>query len=102
MLSGLGPLSNSEAGIASQGTRAIVQAMQATDVRRLVVVSAAPIGTVPSPGLPVRVSPKPGIKEAAIVRPDGYVAGRGAPGEEARLLDLLARALEAPAERRGS
>jgi 2-polyprenyl-6-methoxyphenol hydroxylase-like FAD-dependent oxidoreductase len=54
------------------------------------------------PGLPVRVSPKPGIKEAAIVRPDGYVAGRGAPGEEARLLDLLARALEAPAERRGS
>ena len=31
------------------------------------------------------------------MRPDGYVAGRGAPGEEARLLDLLARALEAPA-----
>jgi hypothetical protein len=29
------------------------------------------------------------------VRPDGYVAGRGAPGEEARLLDLLTRALEA-------
>ena len=52
------------------------------------------------PGLPVRVSPKPGIKEAAIVRPDGYVAGRGAPGEEARLLGMLARALEAPAERR--
>ena len=50
VLSGLGPRSNSEAGIASQGTRAIVQAMQATDVRRIVVVSAAPIGTVPSPG----------------------------------------------------
>jgi len=52
VLSGLGPRSRSEAGIASHGTRAIVQAMQATGVRRIVVVSAAPISTVPSPGRP--------------------------------------------------
>jgi putative NADH-flavin reductase len=52
VLSGLGPRSNSEAGIASQGTRAVVQAMKATGVRRIVVVSASPIGTVPSPGRP--------------------------------------------------
>ena len=52
VLSGLGPRSASEAGIASQGTQAIVQAMQATGVRRIVVVSAAPIATVPSPGRP--------------------------------------------------
>ena len=52
VLSGLGPRSTSDAGIASQGTRAIIQAMQATGVRRIVVVSAAPIGTVPSPGRP--------------------------------------------------
>jgi putative NADH-flavin reductase len=52
VLSGLGPRSNAEAGIASHGTRAIVQAIQATGVRRIVVVSAAPIGTVPSPGRP--------------------------------------------------
>jgi len=52
VLSGLGARSPSEAGVAWRGTRAIVEAMQATDVRRIVVVSAAPIGTVPSPGNP--------------------------------------------------
>jgi putative NADH-flavin reductase len=52
VLSGLGPRSRSDAGITSRGTRAIVQAMQATGVRRVVVVSAAPIGTVPSPARP--------------------------------------------------
>jgi uncharacterized protein YbjT (DUF2867 family) len=52
VLSGLGPRPLSETGITSRGTRAIIQAMRATDVRRIVVVSAAPIGTVPSPGSP--------------------------------------------------
>ncbi len=50
VLSGLGPRPLSEAGITSRGTRAIIQAMRATGVRRIVAVSAAPIGTVPSPG----------------------------------------------------
>jgi uncharacterized protein YbjT (DUF2867 family) len=52
VLSGLGPHSNSDAGIASRGTRAIVAAMHATNVRRIVVISAAPVSTVPSPGRP--------------------------------------------------
>ena len=52
VLSGLGPRTLSEAGITSRGTRAIVDAMKATDARRIVVISAAPIGTVPSPGRP--------------------------------------------------
>jgi putative NADH-flavin reductase len=53
VLSGLGPRNpRSGAGIASRGTRAIVAAMLATGARRIVVVSAAPIGTVPSPGRP--------------------------------------------------
>jgi putative NADH-flavin reductase len=60
VLSGLGPRSRSEAGIAAQGTRAIVAAMQAAGVRRIVVVSAAPIGTVPSPGRPAPPRHDPG------------------------------------------
>jgi putative NADH-flavin reductase len=52
VVSGLGPATRSDAGIASRGTRAIVRAMQATGVRRIVAVSAAPISTVPSPGRP--------------------------------------------------
>ncbi len=52
VLSGLGPRSNAEAGIATQGTQAITTAMKAAGVRRIIVVSAAPIGTVPSPGRP--------------------------------------------------
>lgn len=52
VLSGLGARSKADAGVAERGTRAIVAAMQAAGVRRLVVVSAAPIGTVASPGRP--------------------------------------------------
>jgi hypothetical protein len=49
-----------EIGIASQGTWAIVRAMQATGARRIVVVSAAPIGTVPSPDRPKPPKHDPG------------------------------------------
>lgn len=60
VLSGFGPRSASEIGIASQGTGAIVEAMQATGVRRLVVVSSASISTVPSPGRPKPPKHDPG------------------------------------------
>jgi putative NADH-flavin reductase len=54
VLSGLGARSfaDADAGITWRGTRAIVEAMTAADVRRIVAVSAAPIGTVPSPDRP--------------------------------------------------
>ncbi len=52
VLSGLGPRAMAKAGVAEQGTRSIVRSMQATGVRRILVVSAAPISTVPSSGRP--------------------------------------------------
>jgi putative NADH-flavin reductase len=53
VLSGLGPRIGRDAvGIASSGTQAIVRAVQEAGVRRVIVVSAAPVSTVPSPGRP--------------------------------------------------
>jgi putative NADH-flavin reductase len=52
VLSGLGARSKADVGVAWRGTAAISKAMEAAGVRRIVVVSAAPIGTVPSPGRP--------------------------------------------------
>ena len=60
VLSGLGPRSRADTGVTGRGTRAIVGAMQATGVRRIVVVSAAPIGTVASPGRPKPPKHDPG------------------------------------------
>ena len=47
------------------------------------------------PGLPVRVVPVPGVTEASLVRPDGYVAGRSGAEDSTRLPGLLAQALGA-------
>jgi putative NADH-flavin reductase len=60
VLSGLGPRTRADAGIASRGTQAIIDAMQAKGARRVVVVSAAPIGTVASPGRPKPPKHDPG------------------------------------------
>jgi putative NADH-flavin reductase len=52
VISALGATSKAEAGVATRGTLAIVDAMRATGARRLIVLSAAPIGTVASPTRP--------------------------------------------------
>jgi putative NADH-flavin reductase len=60
VLSALGPRSATDAGVVSGGTRAILEAMLTTGVRRLVVVSAAPVGTTPSPDRPAPPRRDPG------------------------------------------
>ena len=60
VLSCLGPHSNSDAGIAASGTRVIATAMTATGVRRIVAISASPVGTVASPARPAPPRHDPG------------------------------------------
>ena len=71
VLSGLGPRSRADAGVASRGTLAIVEAMRATGVRRLVVVGAAPVATVASPGRPdpPRHDPGDGLVTRQVLMP---------------------------------
>ncbi|HEY4459351.1 MAG TPA: NAD(P)H-binding protein [Pseudonocardiaceae bacterium] len=52
VLSALGPRSRADTGITTAATTAIVRAMKAGDARRIIVVSAAPVSTTPSPGRP--------------------------------------------------
>lgn len=52
VLSALGPHNNSDAGIAAPGTAAIIAAMRAAGVLRIVAISASPVATTPSPGRP--------------------------------------------------
>lgn len=52
VLSALGARTGADAGIASRGTAAIIAAMRAAEVRRLIVISAASIATVASPARP--------------------------------------------------
>ncbi|GGW16979.1 NADH-flavin reductase [Streptomyces capoamus] len=47
VLSGLGPRSRKDAGVATQLTRTVLAAMEAEGVRRLLVVSAGPVGPAP-------------------------------------------------------
>jgi putative NADH-flavin reductase len=52
VLSALGARTDADAGISSRGTATIVAAMKESGARRLVVISAVPIGTVASPARP--------------------------------------------------
>ncbi len=91
MLSGLGATSNSEAGVATQGTQAIAAAMKATGVQRIIVVSAAPIGTVPSPGRPdpPRHDPGDGFIMQHLLTPLTRAAFRKHYADLAQMEDIL-------------
>jgi putative NADH-flavin reductase len=91
VLSGLGPRSRSDAGIASVGTRTVVLAMQATGVRRIVAVSAAPVATVASPGRPhpPRRDPGDGFLMRHLVAPALVAALRDVYADLALMEDVL-------------
>jgi putative NADH-flavin reductase len=71
VLSGLGAGSRADSGVAARGTNAMINAMEATDVRRIVVVSAAPVGTVASPHnpRPPRHDPGDGLLTRHVLSP---------------------------------
>src|SRR5690242_4973363 len=52
IVSGLGARTKQDEGVAWRGTQALIEAAKAAGVRRLIVVSAAPMGTFPSPERP--------------------------------------------------
>jgi putative NADH-flavin reductase len=58
--SGLGQRTKADTGVATTGTDAIIRAMKSAGVARLVVISAAPVGTVPSPARPHPPTHDPG------------------------------------------
>ena len=78
ILSGLGPRSGSDAGIASRGTRAIIAAMRATGARRIaplfvVVISEHPL-EVPGRGA-LECGPVSGGRTGQVDGVDVHVAG---------------------------
>ena len=93
VLSCLGSVSkaDAEAGIARRGTLAITAAMRAAGVRRIVVVSAAPVGTVPSPARPAppRYDPGDGFLMRHLLNPIVKVAFRASYADVAQMEDAL-------------
>ena len=91
VLSGLGARSASDNGVAWRGTRGIIEAMQDTGTRRIVVVSAAPIGTVPSPARPnpPKHDPGDGFFVRTLLSPLIKRVLRGHYADLARMEDVL-------------
>ena len=91
VLSALGGHSRTDDDVAAGGTRAIVAAMKAAGVRRRIVVSAAPLGTVPSPGRPhpPKHDPGDGFFMRYLLGPAVKAAFRGHYADLARMEDVL-------------
>jgi putative NADH-flavin reductase len=91
VMSAIGARSKADAGVAWHGTEAITQAMQAVGVRRVVVVSAAPVGTVASPRRPdpPRHDPGDGLVMRNLTYPILRSAFREIYADLARMEDVL-------------
>jgi len=91
VLSALGARSKAEAGVAWRGTQTVTRAMRAAGVRRIVVVSAAPVGTVASPIRPdpPRRDPGDGFVMRNLAYPIVRAAFREVYADLARMEDVL-------------
>ena len=91
VLSGLGAHSRADEDVAARGTQAIVTAMKTAGARRVIVVSAAPIGTVPSPGRPYppKGDPGDGFLIRHLLGPVIKAVLRGHYADLARMEDVL-------------
>ena len=91
VLSALGPRAKADAGVAARGTKVITEAMRASGARRVIVVSASPIGTVPSPDRPhpPRHDPGDGIIIRYLADPIVKRALREHYADLARMEDVL-------------
>ncbi|MER6382406.1 NAD(P)H-binding protein [Streptomyces sp. NPDC001127] len=81
VLSGLGARSRKDAGVATRLTRTLLRAMEAEGVRRLLVVSAAPVGPAPEGDGPLDRAMR-GVVSAVLK--DVYTDLRGMEAELAR------------------
>ncbi|ADP80606.1 NAD(P)-dependent oxidoreductase [Pseudofrankia inefficax] len=91
VLSALGGRSRRDTDVATRGTDAVVTAMRTAGVHRIVVVSAAPIGTVASPARPhpPRRDPGDGPLMRYVLGPAVRAALGGHYADLARMEDLL-------------
>ncbi|NYJ08239.1 NAD(P)-dependent oxidoreductase [Petropleomorpha daqingensis] len=91
VVSCLGRRTAADAGVTPRGTQAIVEAMQVAGVRRVVAISAAPIGTVPSPGRPAppRHDPGDGLLMRTVLSPLVKTVFRAYYAELAVMEDVL-------------
>lgn len=91
VLSALGPRSRADTGIAEPAITAIVRAMKASDARRIIVVSAAPVSTTPSPGRPrpPRHDPGEGLLMRTVLTPLVQRVLRDNYADLARMEDVL-------------
>ena len=91
VLSGLGGNSRADEDVAAGGTQAIVTAMKTAGARRSIVVSVAPIGTVPSPvhPHPPKCDPGDGFLIRHLLGPAIKAVLRGHYADLARMEDVL-------------
>ncbi|SFF90770.1 Putative NADH-flavin reductase [Actinacidiphila alni] len=89
----VGPRRRGDAGNTAAGTRAITDAMKQTQCRRILVVSAAPVSTTPSPGRPHPPRRDPG--EGFIMRYIGSPLTKRALGDHLADLALMEDTLRA-------